>query len=383
MPGMEKKHKSTSTKNISIREYLTIHGKIVKENPPIGGSSDHTCSSRSERCEDSFKQPTLNHFISKMKKRRRRATTPAKTGVPVSLVTRGVRKKASSDGRPSSQVQDNKNTQCPRGASEVPSNSGVLCAVDPNVQPHPMACGIDIKLSKISHRDADEVIDDWQNPFSGALEQDQQPKARISDHTTTCMRTDKENYRQCVFPEAVSQDCAKGTPKTVHKDRGVVSGPYGKPLDSVVSSRGSAKGSVHDTIDSRRRSKLKLNRRPKATRARHIPSSRPEATAVPVIDENLRNNTKLKIKSKIPCNSSSGSKGGREGVDSVSLPSTLTSSLPPPKQHTTSSKRHTSALLSSEQHTSSPLPLPKDGKVNYTDTEELLAELSYCEKIKI
>lgn len=368
----EKKHKSM--KNISIREYLIIHGKIVKDNPPTGKGP--TSSDSSEKCGDSFKQPTLNHFITKMKKQhRRRATTPAKTGVPVSLVTRGVRKKASSDGRHSSQAQDKKGIQCPNEA-------GVLCAVDANMQPQPMACGIASKLSKISHAGlGDEMFDNQWCPSASAHDRQQaKPRARVPDRGTTC----KENCGQCESPETIPQDCPEAmgpldrghgpeavgigpldrdhgpeamgigplddgghrylSPKTFRtncKDRENVSRPFRKPLDSAKSAR---------------RNRLKLNRRPKATRGGRVPNSRPEATGNPVINEVGESlyNTKSKIPSSC-CISSSGS-GLKESV-----------SLPPAPKH------HTSSL---------PSP-PKDKRINYTDTEELLAELSYCEKIKI
>lgn len=314
---MEKKHKSH--KNISIRDYLIIHGKIVKDSPPTGNG--HTSSDNSEKCGASLKQPTLNHFITKMKKQhRRRATTPAKTGVPVSLVTRGVRKKASSDDS-QVQLQGNKGKQCLKG--QGPSSSRVLCAVDTNLQPNPMVCGSDIKLSREDEEIGGEMIDNQQSPSTSAhdrLEHDLQAKARVSDHATTSIRTDKENCGE--YPEAIPRDCHGGMPKTFHKDREIVSGSCRKPLNSAKSAR---------------RSRLKLNRRPKAARSGRVPSSRPETTVIPVIDE-------------IPSR--------EERIDGVSLP--------PPKQHTPP-----------------PSSLPKDQRINYTDTEELLAELSYCEKIKL
>lgn len=95
-----------------IRKYVIVHGKIVKDTTiSTGSKGGSSCSTTGKHCRGDqgyLKQLTLDGFITKSKKKHRRlstapanespssATMPWEKGVPASVITRGVRKKASS-----------------------------------------------------------------------------------------------------------------------------------------------------------------------------------------------------------------------------------------------------------------------------------------------
>lgn len=91
----------------NIRDYVIVHGKIVKDSGDTRttDSSDKGAQSRG-RDKDCLKQLTLDKLVRKSKKPHSRWATvpvttreksdPWKNGVPASVITKGVRKKASS-----------------------------------------------------------------------------------------------------------------------------------------------------------------------------------------------------------------------------------------------------------------------------------------------
>lgn len=101
-----------------IKKYVIVHGRIVKDTGyqdttiiTTGNKAESSCSTTEKRCMGepcNFKQLTLQGFTTKSPQKRSRlstapvkeslrlATMPWEKGVPASVVTRGVRKKASS-----------------------------------------------------------------------------------------------------------------------------------------------------------------------------------------------------------------------------------------------------------------------------------------------
>lgn len=146
---MEKEWRRKQSRSIrDIRDYVKVYGKIKKDTrASCTDISNGLGRNSGSAMQVELRQPTLNDFIKKMasKKHCRRASTPAKltvsqfkNGVPASLISRGVRKKANSSGNvPKRNSFDNKENVNPYPKDEDQSTtdytrrrSGLNCVYD-------------------------------------------------------------------------------------------------------------------------------------------------------------------------------------------------------------------------------------------------------------
>lgn len=131
-----------------IRDYVRVQEKLVRSTSTtkacVDGKNVAEVSGKGNgkkgvEISTDLRQPTLNHFITKMKKKHcRRATAPVDkhsqwrmSGVPASLVSRGVRKKAASvsndnfehqTNRSSAENKENINSSPKKSGSELACN---------------------------------------------------------------------------------------------------------------------------------------------------------------------------------------------------------------------------------------------------------------------
>ena len=120
---------STGRRHRNIRDYIKVHGKILKEPISCRGTADdekppgNGAGNEVDECLKHWKQPTLNQFITNVKKRQHRHTTIPTTRqkrLPASLFSRGVRKKAAtvSSSESSKSQADKKNGYHPNKVND-------------------------------------------------------------------------------------------------------------------------------------------------------------------------------------------------------------------------------------------------------------------------